>query len=66
MATLRVVSRKPVIVAGWKPGQVFALRGGDRIAVNSTGIASYRGVLLNLPMSVREKLVVAQRVVVED
>lgn len=65
MATLRVISRSPVVVGTWVRGEVFSLRSGDSISVNPSGIPMYKGKVLNLPAEVQRKLVVARRVVVE-
>jgi len=65
VSSLYVTDRKGVVVGSWKRGEVFAVRSGDSIAINPSGIATYRGVVLNLSAEVRQKLVAARRVVVK-
>lgn len=63
--SLRVTDRKGVVVGTWKRGEVFTLRVGDRITVNTNGTPFFNGKLLNLSTEVQTKLVNARRVVVE-
>jgi hypothetical protein len=64
-SSLYVTDRKGVVVGSWKRGEVFTVLSGDSIIINSSGIATYKGVVLNLPVNVRQKLVAARRVVVK-
>ena len=63
--SLRVTDRKGVVLASWKVGDVFVAPSGSRITINASGVATFNGKVLNLPLSVREALVARQRVVVE-
>ena len=56
-----VTDRKGVVVGTWTRGEVFNLRAGDTITFNS-GIPTFRGKVLNLPVEVQTKLVNAKRV----
>lgn len=64
-SSLYVTDRKGIHVSGWKRGQEFIFKAGESIPLNSSGVAIYKGVILNLSAEVREKLVRSQRVVVK-
>ncbi len=63
--SLRVTDPRGIVIASWKVGDVFTAPRGSRITINASGVATFNGKVLNLPLNVRESLVARQRVVVE-